>query len=229
MTARPGRPAQAGHIPGISRIPRKRGVPRKRSERNGRPDASASDRIRLTVTRPFTLPTWRLRPARRGATNSLRVFFFRRRKPEVSDLRGIVDDPVEGLRRAGDRPFLLEVPVESMRAVGFAGADPWNPFVLTLREYAAGQCGRFKVSLLDDFYRCWQVVRGGRGGAPRWIRGRMCRPGLTRARKRRRTFLPRSSVGLAAAGGLSCRVAAGRCEFIPRRCNEFRHRCRDGP
>jgi len=161
MTARPGPPAQVGHIPGISRIPR------KRSERNGRPDVSASDRIRLTVTRPFALPTWRLRPARRGAKKSLHVFFFRRRRPEVSDLRGIVDDPVEGLRRAGDRPFLLEVPVESIRAVDFAGADPWNPFVLTLREYAAGQCGQSKVSLLDDFYRCWQVVRGGRGGALR--------------------------------------------------------------
>jgi len=53
MTARPGRSAQAGHIPGISRIPRKRGVARKRSERNGRPVASVTDRIRLTVTRPF--------------------------------------------------------------------------------------------------------------------------------------------------------------------------------
>lgn len=53
MTARPGRSARAGHIPGISRIPRKRGVARKRSERNGRPVASATDRIRLTATRPF--------------------------------------------------------------------------------------------------------------------------------------------------------------------------------
>jgi len=86
---------------------------------------------------------------------------FRRRQPEVLDLRGLTEDPVEGLSRAGERPFLLEVPVESIRAVGFAGADPWNPFVLTLREYAAGRCGQFKGSLLDDFYRCWQPFAAG--------------------------------------------------------------------
>jgi hypothetical protein len=86
---------------------------------------------------------------------------FRRRHREPLDLRGLAAGPVEGLRRAGDRPFLLDVPVESIRAVGFAGADAWNPFVLTLREYAAGRCGQFKGSLLEDFYRCWQPFAAG--------------------------------------------------------------------
>lgn len=91
------------------------------------------------------------------------MFSIFRRQPRVLDLRGLVDDPVQVVCRAGDRPFLIDVPVGNIRAVGFAGSDPWNPFVLTLREYAAGRCAQFKGSLLEHFYRHWQPFAAGKG------------------------------------------------------------------
>lgn len=85
----------------------------------------------------------------------------RRKKRDLLDLRGVADHPEVAWRRAQGRPFLLEIPAAKIRAVGFAGADPWNPFVLTLREYAAGRCTCFKGSWLEDFYLVWQPFASG--------------------------------------------------------------------
>ena len=84
--------------------------------------------------------------------------FFKRqdsRKPTV-DLRPVTDNPLEAFHLAGDAPFVIDVPVEKIRVLDFWGADPDNPFVTTLREYAAGRCGQYKGSPLEDFYRLWQ-------------------------------------------------------------------------
>ncbi len=85
---------------------------------------------------------------------------FRRKNKEPLDLRDEELSPLEGLRKAGGRAFLRSVPVEKIRSAGFSGADPHNPFVLTLRAYAGGRCARFRGSLLENFYECWQPFAG---------------------------------------------------------------------
>ncbi len=85
---------------------------------------------------------------------------FRRRKKELVDFRGEDISPVEAERRAGGRKFVVDVPVEKIRAAGFSGADPQNPFVLTLRAYGEGRCGCFRGSLLENFYERWQPFAG---------------------------------------------------------------------
>jgi hypothetical protein len=84
--------------------------------------------------------------------------FFRKRRPRTMplDLRGVVDDPREAWLRARGAPFLFDVPATKIRAVGFAGSDPDNPFVVTLRDYAAGRCREYKGSALEHFYGEWQ-------------------------------------------------------------------------
>lgn len=79
------------------------------------------------------------------------------------DLRGKVEDPLEGCRIGQDGPFVIDVAAENIRALGFWGADPHNPFVLTLREYAAGRCKKYKGSPLEDFYHRWQPFAAGEG------------------------------------------------------------------
>ena len=74
-------------------------------------------------------------------------------------MRGVVDDPREAWVRARGAPFLFEVPAAQIRALGFAGSDPDNPFVVTLRDYAAGRCSAYQGSALEDFYRQWQPFR----------------------------------------------------------------------
>lgn len=76
------------------------------------------------------------------------------------DLRGKVGDLREAWRRADGQPFLFDVPAAKIRAIGFVGSDPDNPFVVTLRNYAAGRCSEYKGSALEDFYRQWQPFLG---------------------------------------------------------------------
>ena len=93
-------------------------------------------------------------------TAAMFSFLRKRRPPEMPlDLRGEVDDPREAWLRARGVPFLFEVPAARIRALGFAGSDPDNPFVVTLRDYAAGRCSAYKGSALEDFYRHWQPFR----------------------------------------------------------------------
>ena len=63
---------------------------------------------------------------------------------------------MKAFERADRKSFLLSVPAERIRAIGFSGVDGNNPFVLTLRDYAAGRCTSFKGSRLEDYYRFWQ-------------------------------------------------------------------------
>lgn len=92
--------------------------------------------------------------------------FFRGRggRKVPLDLRGVVEDPREAWLRAGGRPFLFDVPAANVRAIGFSGSDPANPFVVTLRDYAAGRCKEYSGSALEDFYRRWQPFRDGADG-----------------------------------------------------------------
>jgi hypothetical protein len=83
----------------------------------------------------------------------------RHRRKVPLDFRGELADPQEAWRRAQGRPFVFDVPAEKVRAIGFAGSDPDNPFVVTLRDYAAGRCARYEGSALQDFYRRWQPFR----------------------------------------------------------------------
>ena len=87
--------------------------------------------------------------------------FFRKRtrREGLLDLCGVVDDPREAWLRARGAPFLFEMPAARIRALGFAGSDPDNPFVVTLRDYAAGRCSAYQGSALEDFYRQWQPSR----------------------------------------------------------------------
>jgi len=87
-------------------------------------------------------------------------FRKRRRRNPPLDLRGVVDDPRDAWLRARGEPFLFDVPAAKVRAIGFAGLDPANPFVATLRDYAAGRCSGYKGSALEDFYLAWQPFRG---------------------------------------------------------------------
>ena len=105
-------------------------------------------------------------------TAAMFSFFRRRRRDAPLDLRGVVDNPREAWLRADGKPFLLDVAAAKIRAIGFSGSDPANPFVVTLREYAAGRCPGYKGSALEDFYRTWQPFRnaadgqGGEAGPP---------------------------------------------------------------
>ena len=95
------------------------------------------------------------------------VFSFwrtRRRGKAPPDFRGALADPREAWRRARGGPFLLDVPADKVRVIGFAGSDPDNPFVVTLREYAAGRCAGFEGSPLQDYYRRWQPFREAEDG-----------------------------------------------------------------
>ncbi len=91
------------------------------------------------------------------------LFRKRSRRAGLLDLRAVVDDPREAWLRARGAPFLFEVPAAKIRALGFAGSDPDNPFVVTLRDYAAGRCSAYKGSALEDFYRQWQPFRAAHG------------------------------------------------------------------
>ena len=86
--------------------------------------------------------------------------FFRRRKKRPLDFRGLHLTPAEGLRRAAGSAFVLDVPVGKTRVAGFNGADPHNPFVITLRAHAEGACARFRGSPMEDFYEKWQPYAG---------------------------------------------------------------------
>jgi hypothetical protein len=93
-------------------------------------------------------------------TTEMFAFFRKRTRREgLLDLCGVVDDPREAWLRARGAPFLFEVPAARIRALGFAGSDPDNPFVVTRRDYAAGRCSAYKGSALEDFYRQWQPFR----------------------------------------------------------------------
>lgn len=83
-----------------------------------------------------------------------------RRGTAPLDFRGVLADPREAWHRARGGPFIFDVPAEKVRAIGFSGSDPDNPFVVTLRDYAAGRCMGYKGSALQDFYRQWQPFRG---------------------------------------------------------------------
>ncbi|MFM8460330.1 MAG: hypothetical protein ACKOB0_15590, partial [Chthoniobacterales bacterium] len=69
------------------------------------------------------------------------LFGRKKERQQTLDLRTVTDDPVEAARLAGDGLFIIDVPVEKIRVLDFWGADPDNPFVATLREYAEGRCG----------------------------------------------------------------------------------------
>jgi hypothetical protein len=92
--------------------------------------------------------------------------FWRRWRRETAplDFRGVLADPREAWHRARGGPFIFDVPAEKVRAIGFSGSDPDNPFVVTLRDYAAGRCTGYKGSALQDFYRQWQPFRGAHEG-----------------------------------------------------------------
>lgn len=89
------------------------------------------------------------------------LFGRKKEHQQTLDLRTVTDDPVEAASLAGDGLFIIDVPVEKIRVLDFWGADPDNPFVATLREYAEGRCGRYKGSPLESFYRCWQPFAPG--------------------------------------------------------------------
>lgn len=82
-------------------------------------------------------------------------------RKESRDLRGVTEDPLEGERLAEGGLFVLDVPAEKIRVLDFRGVDPDNPFVVTLSEYAAGRCGKYKGSPMEDFYRVWQPFASG--------------------------------------------------------------------
>lgn len=110
--------------------------------------------------------------------------FFRRRKNELLDFRGSRLTPMEALRRAAGLAFILDVPVEKTRAAGFNGADPHNPFVITLRAHAEGTCAQFRGSPMEDFYEKWQPYAGrdpGEFEKPAPWRERSVRPANTAA------------------------------------------------
>lgn len=93
-------------------------------------------------------------------TAAMFPFFRKRRRRKMPlDLRGVVDDPREAWVGARGAPFLFDVPAAKIRAIGFTGSDPDNPFVITLRDYAAGRCREYKGSALEHFYRQWQPFR----------------------------------------------------------------------
>lgn len=94
---------------------------------------------------------------------SLLSFFTRRSRGRgVLDLRGTNEDLLETFRLTGGSAFVVDVSAENIRVLGFWGADPNNPFVLTLREYAAGRCKEYKGSPLEDFYHRWQPFAAGK-------------------------------------------------------------------
>jgi hypothetical protein len=86
--------------------------------------------------------------------------FFRRRRKQPLDFRGLHLTPAEALRRAAGLAFVLDVPVEKTRAAGFNGADPHHPFVITLRAHGEGACAQFRGSPMEDFYEKWQPYAG---------------------------------------------------------------------
>ncbi len=91
----------------------------------------------------------------------LSIFSKRRDKRRTTDLRAVTDNPIDAARLAGDGLFIIDVPVQKLRVLNFWGADPDNPFVATLREYADGLCSNYKGSPLEGFYRCWQPFAPG--------------------------------------------------------------------
>ena len=94
-------------------------------------------------------------------TAAMFSFFRKQRRGKAPlDLRGVVDGPREAWLRADGEPFLFDVPAAKIRAIGFAGSDPANPFVVSLRDYAVGRCSCYKGSALEDFYLRWQPFRG---------------------------------------------------------------------
>ncbi|MEY3480924.1 MAG: hypothetical protein RIQ71_1699 [Verrucomicrobiota bacterium] len=106
------------------------------------------------------------------------------------DLRGEVEDPVEGWRRAAGGPFLIDVPAAKLRVLDFWGGDPHNPFIVTLQEYAAGRCMEYKGSPLENFYHCWQPFSGenaGDAGSP-WRQVRAQSKNTAEGRLKRHEF-----------------------------------------
>jgi hypothetical protein len=89
------------------------------------------------------------------------LFGWKKERQQTLDLRTVTDNPVDAARLAGDGLFIIDVPVEKIRVLDFVGADPDNPFVVTLREYAEGRCDKYTGSPLENFYRCWQPFAPG--------------------------------------------------------------------
>ncbi len=98
--------------------------------------------------------------------NLFRIFSGCSKQKQSVDLRGLTSDPVAAAGMAAGRRFLIEVPITKVRLLNFWGGDPNNPWVLTLREYAAGRCSHFKGSPMDDFYQKWQPYTSGYVGDP---------------------------------------------------------------
>jgi hypothetical protein len=78
-------------------------------------------------------------------------------RPGPLDMRGVVSDPIEALRQAdGRRPVLLDVPLARCRSLGVVAFPPTitsgHPYVLTAREYLAGNLHGYGGSPLQAYY-----------------------------------------------------------------------------
>lgn len=141
---------------------------------------------------------------------SLLSFFMRRSRGHgVLDLRGANGDPIETFRLAGGRAFVLDVAAENIRALGFWGADPHNPFVSTLREYAAGRCKKYKGSPLEDFYHRWQPFAAGKDVGPPWRKVSAKKANTAAGRIHRREFAEIARELGVSSGGIRGHIKGG--------------------
>lgn len=79
---------------------------------------------------------------------------------QVVDLRPEACSHVEGLYRAGNRPFVVDVLLADCRTLGVNAfacmPDANDPLVETLIAYGRGECGTFADSPMKRFYEVWQ-------------------------------------------------------------------------
>jgi hypothetical protein len=114
---------------------------------------------------------------------------------EVVDLRGLTDNPVEACYMAQGRKFLMDIPIEKCRSIGFSCANPHNPFVNSLLLYQKNKSLAYQGSPLQDFYSTYQLGKeaekqhDGKKISPPWDNGCKAEINTAEARLERKDFL----------------------------------------
>jgi hypothetical protein len=97
----------------------------------------------------------------RAVNRALRRFGYRivkDRPPGAPlDLRNVTDNPIEGLYLAGDRPFVINVPLGRCRGAGSFRCVPGvgHPLIETAEAYLHGCCNRYAGSPLQLYSKAW--------------------------------------------------------------------------
>jgi hypothetical protein len=114
---------------------------------------------------------------------------------EVIDLRGLTDNPVEACYMAQGRKFIMDIPIEKCRSIGFSCANPQNPFVKSLLLYVNRESLAYQGSPLQDYYSTYQPGKDveqyydGKKISPPWDNGYKAKINTAEARLERKDFL----------------------------------------